>query len=311
MQVAVIGGTGFIGRYLTRWLVEAGADVGVIHRGRTPVRVPEVRSFQADRKDPFALPAALALASPDVVVDMTAYTRADMEGLVRALPLSVLRLVVISSGDVYRSYGAFRKLGEAKGPAGPSDEGSALRAHLFPYRAQAADPDDLLHDYEKILVEQAARSLAGVPVTVLRLPMVYGPGDPQQRVQGYVQRLGASSRTLTLNAAEAAWRCTRGYVEDVAWGIRLAALDLRAAGGTFNIGEVEALTELGWVQVIAQAIGWRGRLIGDPSAPPSLPAAWDVSLVVDTSRIREVLGFREPVGLEEGLRRTIAARGCG
>jgi nucleoside-diphosphate-sugar epimerase len=37
------------------------------------------------------------------------------------------------------------------------------------------------------------------------------------------------------------------YVEDVAWAVRLAALDPRASGRTFNLGEADALTQLEWV----------------------------------------------------------------
>jgi nucleoside-diphosphate-sugar epimerase len=155
-------------------------------------------------------------------------------------------------------------------------------------------------------VERIAQSGASVPVTILRLPMVYGPDDPQRRIAGYVERLGASGGTLRLNAAEAAWRCTRGYVEDVAWAIRLAALDERAAGEIFNVGEPEGLTELEWVRAIARAVGWSGQVISDAVTPPSMPFEWGIPLVVDTRRIREVLGYQEPIGRQEGLRRTTA-----
>jgi nucleoside-diphosphate-sugar epimerase len=156
------------------------------------------------------------------------------------------------------------------------------------------------------MVERTAQS-AGVPVTILRLPMVYGPDDPQRRVAGYVERLESSGGTLRLNAAEAAWRCTRGYVEDVAWAIRLATMDERAAGEIFNVGEEEGLTELEWVRAIASAAGWSGQVTSDVAIPPSLPAEWGMPLLVDTHRIREVLGYQEPIGREEGLRRATAA----
>ena len=307
MRVAVIGGTGFIGHHVTRWLVQAGADVTAIHRGQTPVRAPGVLSLRADRKHTSTLATALTTVAPAVVVDMTAYTGEDMEGLLTALPPSLTRLVVISSGDVYWTYAAFLGLSSARPTAAPVDEQAPLRDQLYPYRARASGPEDLLYGYEKIVVEQLAQSLAKVPVTILRLPMVYGPHDLHKRVGGYLDRLRASGRTLRLNAAEAAWRCTRGYVEDVAWAIRLAALEARAAGETFNVGEDEVLTELDWVRAIALAAGWAGQVISDPATPPSLSAQWDTSLVVDTRRIREVLGYREPIGRPEGLRRTTAA----
>lgn len=306
MRVALLGGTGFIGHHLTRWLVESGEDVTIIHRGLTPGRVPGARSLAADRRLTSTLAAALVAAAPNVLVDMTAYTGEDMERLLAALPVSVERLVVVSSGDVYWTYSAFLGLSSAAPPTAAVDEAAALREQLYPYRSQATGPEDLRYGYEKIVVEQTARTGAGVPVTILRLPMVYGPDDPQRRVSGYLERLWASGSEFRLNVAEAAWRCTRGYVEDMAWAIRLAVVDQRAAGQIFNVGEVDALTELEWVRAIAAAAAWPGAVIVDSAEPPSLPAEWRIPLVADTGRIREVLEYREPIGRLEGLRRSTA-----
>lgn len=305
MRVAVLGGTGFIGEHVTRWLVVTGQEVIGIHRGLTPVRVPGVRSLTADRQNPPALAGALADVAPTVLVDLIAYLAADVTSLLTVLPPSVERLVLISSGDVYWTYDAFRGLSPAPGPVSPLSETAPLRERLYPYRAQAEGPDDLRYWYEKILVEQAARTGARVPVTILRLPMVYGPGDRQQRVGGYLKRLRSDSSVLRLNAAEACWRCTRGYVEDVAWAIALAASDDRATGELFNVGETEALTELEWASAIAATAGWSGRIVADPSTPPSLPAEWSVHLVMESRRLRDALGYEEPVGRPEGLRRTV------
>jgi nucleoside-diphosphate-sugar epimerase len=310
MRVAVLGGTGFIGRHVLRLLVEAGEDVTVIHRGRTPARVPGVRSLTADRRDPSTLAGVLTTAAPHVLIDMTAYTGEDMKRLLAAVPASLERLVVISSGDVYWTYGAFLGLGPASAPAAALAEGAALREQLYPYRAKASGPEDLLYWYEKIVVERTSQTDARVPVTILRLPMVYGPEDPQRRVYGYLARMQASGSELRLNAAEAGWRCTRGYVEDVALAIRLAALDGRAAGQIFNVGEADALTELEWVRAIGAAAGWSGRVLSDRAESPSLPANWGIPLMVDTNRIRRILGYREPIGRMEGLRRAAADQGA-
>jgi nucleoside-diphosphate-sugar epimerase len=307
VKIAVLGGSGFIGHHVTRWLVEAGEAVTVIHRGRTPVRVRSAGVSTADRHDPADLARALAGAAPKVLVDLTAYSDRDVELVLAAVPASLERLVVISSGDVYWTYGAFLGLDRGGAPAGPIDETAPLREKLYPYRDRARNMADPLYSYEKILVERTAFAGAKVPVTVLRLPMVYGPGDTHKRVGGYLGRMPAGGGELRLNSAEAAWRCTRGYVEDVAWAIRLAALDPRASREIFNVGEEPALTELEWAKAIGAAAGWAGQVLADPWTAPSLPARWDVRLAVSTRRIREVLEFREPVGREEGLRRTCAS----
>jgi nucleoside-diphosphate-sugar epimerase len=309
MRVTVLGGTGFIGRHVSRLLAKAGNEVAVVHRSDTPLGTPRVRSLKADRQAAVELAIALRTAAPQVLIDMTAYAPADVERLLSVVPSSLERLVVISSADVYQSYAAF--LGLSPVPRFPTavDEQAPVRTQLYPYRSQAEGPDDQRYSYEKILVERTARSASPAPVTMLRLAMVYGPGDRQGRVSGWLQRLGANPNELRLNAAQAGWRCTRGYVEDVAGAICLAALAKRGRGEVFNVGESDALSELEWVGAIAAAAGWKGRLVADPDESPTMPGRWEVPLVTSTRRIRTVLAFTDPIGRQEGLRRTVAEAG--
>ncbi len=308
MLVTVLGGTGFIGQHVTRQLAEAGAEVTTIARGTSAGPGLPAQSLKADRADAAGLARVLATAAPAVVVDMIAYQQRDIEALLAALPTSVERLVVISSGDVYATYGAF--LGIARGPihAQPSDEQAPLRTELFPYRRAARTPDDVLFSYEKILVERAAMTWRGGATTILRLPMVYGPNDRQRRVDKYVEKFRSGAGSIYLNSAEASWRCTRGYVEDVAAAIALAALSDAALGKVFNVGEPDALSEVAWAHAIAVATSWTGEIVEDPKTAATLQANWNVDVTVDTTRIRHVLGYEEPFGRELGLRRSVAGQ---
>jgi nucleoside-diphosphate-sugar epimerase len=163
----------------------------------------------------------------------------------------------------------------------------------------------MLYRYEKLDIEEIARGRAAVPVTVLRLPMVYGPSDPQGRVAGSLALVRSGRGTVRVNTAESEWRCTRGYVEDVAAGIALAALDGRAAGATYNLGEADALSGREWLKTIAEAAGVACRVVPDADIAPSLSANWAIPLVTDTRRIRSELGYREPIGRAEGVRRSL------
>ena len=303
--VALLGGNGFIGRHVARWLADLDRPVAVIHRGTAPVVDHRVRSVRADRHDVDALRRALREIPPAVLVDLTAYAEGDADEVLRALPPGLHRLVLVSSGDVYWTYGAFLRLESPRPGEGRVDEGSPLRAARYPYRTRAETAADLRFHYDKIPVEKRLRR-GPVPVTILRLPMVYGPGDPQQRVERVLRGLAGRHGEVHLSPAEAVWRCTRGYVEDVAWGIALAAADSRAAGATFNLGEMTALSEREWRQAVARAAGRRVSVRADPAVADSMPADWSVPLVVETRLIRERLGYREPVGRDEGLRRSVA-----
>ena len=83
-----------------------------------------------------------------------------------------------------------------------------------------------------------------------------------------------------------------------------------SSGRLYNVGEAESITELEWAQRIAAAMAWSGRFIVLPRdrTPPHLvmPGNVDQHWTIDTSRIREELGYREPIAQDEAIRRTIA-----
>src|SRR5262249_27038435 len=102
----------------------------------------------------------------------------------------------------------------------------------------------------------------------------------------------------------------RGYVEDVAAAVALAATDGRAVGRTYNVGEAEALTEAEWVLRIGRAAEWAGRVVTLPEArlPGHLRTAYDWAhdLVGDSGKLRRELGYREPTPPDEAMARTVA-----
>jgi nucleoside-diphosphate-sugar epimerase len=311
VQFLVIGGTRFTGPHVVRRLLAAGHAVAVFHRGQTRAELPPaVVTIHGDRKDLPAFAGAFARLAPQVVIDMVAYTERDALDLVRTFRGLARRLVVLSSMDVYRSYERLRGTADEAPDPTPSAEDSPLRRTLFPYRGLAKGEDDLLYHYEKILVERAVRGGPDLPATLLRLPAVYGPGDDQRRTFEYLKRMDDGRPAILLNEVRAGWRWSRGYVENVADAVALAATDERAAGRTYNVGERAACTEAEWVRRIGRATAWAGEVVGLPEAdlPAHLrtPYDWRHDCVGDTGRLRRELGFEEPVSPEEALRRTVA-----
>lgn len=116
-------------------------------------------------------------------------------------------------------------------------------------------------------------------------------------------------RAIVLGTTLASWRWSRGYVENVAAAVALAAEDGRAAGRVYNVAAPRALTEAEWVATLGRIAGWDGEVvvIPDDVLPERLQDRFDFTqhLDVDTCRIRSELGYREPVGEGEGLSRTI------
>lgn len=309
MRVLIIGGTSFIGPWVVRGLVERGHEITLFHRGKTEARLPSsVRHVLGDRQELASYADELRRIAPRVVVDMIPLTEQDANGVMEVFHRVAHRVIAISSQDVYRAYG--RLIGIESGPleTGPLDEEAPLRQKRFPYRDRVG-PDHRLYHYDKILVERVFMGDVTLPGTVLRLPMVYGPGDRQHRLFPYLKRMDDHRPAILLGQSMASWRWTKGYVEDVAAAILLAVTNERASGRIYNVGEALTLSEADWVKAIGAAAGWKGEVVALPedALPRHLLPGIDTAqeLVADTTRIRRELGYRGTVSREEALRRTV------
>ena len=308
MRVLVVGGTGFIGSFVVRRLVDGGHGVTVFHRGQKEADLPEgVERVWGDRRRLEECANELRRLAPDVVLDMVPMNERDARGLIGALRGAVGRVVAISSADVYRAFDITRGLHPRPPDPVPLTENSPLRERLYPYEIPDAE------EYEKILVERAVMGDPHMPGTVLRLPMVYGPGDDAHRFFSYLKRMDDGRPAVLLDEGRARWRWTRGYVEDVAAAVALAVADRRASGRVYNVGEADAPTEAEWVEGIGRAAGWAGRVLALPrgSLPPYQATEYEGANFgqhweVDTGRIRRELGHEESVPRDEALRRTVA-----
>jgi nucleoside-diphosphate-sugar epimerase len=313
LRVLLIGGNGYIGRCLVPALERGGHEVFVFHRPRTHA-VPALREIFGDRRRLNDSAAKVQAIKPDVVVDLilsSGRQAADLIGVFRGV---ASRVVALSSCDVYRACGVLH--GSEPGPLEPLPltESSPLRSALQTYPPATIQMlqqvfgwlDD---EYDKIPVEREILGDDELPGTVLRLPMVYGPGDPLHRFGPLVKRMDDRRPAILFEEKLAAWRSPRGYVENVAAAIALAATSERAAGRIYNVAEAESFSELEWALQVAAAAGWDGNFITLPAdrTPLHLKMSGntDQHWVVDTTRIREELGYREPIARADAIRRTV------
>lgn len=313
MRVLIIGGTAFIGPHVVRSLVASGHEVTIFHRGEHEPELPRgVRHVHsASAAFPvLSFPAELVAWKPDVVLHMVAMGERDAEAVVRAFKGVARRLVVPSSGDVYGAYGVLIGSEAEAAQSGWLREDSPLRKNLYPYRKTAKGPDDWVYHYDKILVERVVMADAELSGTILRLPAVYGPGDSSHRFFPHLKRMDDRRPAILLDEDQARWHWSHGYVENVAAAITLAVTDDRASGRIYNVGEESIPTTGERVRMLAELLGWAGKIVTLPRAslPLHLRDAYHYSqdLAYDTSRIRSELGYREIVSVDEGLLRTIA-----
>jgi nucleoside-diphosphate-sugar epimerase len=280
----------------------------VFHRGSTSAQ-PPAESILGERRD-------LARLRPpaDVVIDLILSSGAQAGRLMAAFRGVAQRMVAASSMDVYRACGVLHGLENGPLEPVPLTEDSALRTKLSTYPpAQVKMLQKVFNwlddEYDKIPVERAILGDPELPGTVLRLPMIYGPGDRLHRIHALLKRIDDGRRRILLEEGWAAWRSPRGYVDNVAAAIALAAVSGSAAGRVYNVAERPAFSEREWAAKVAAAAGWDGEFVTVPAAcmPPHLaqPGNTAQHWEADSTRIREELGYREPVALEEAIRRTI------
>lgn len=313
MKILAIGGTGFIGPFVMEQLQRAGHSVTVFHRGNSPLPAGALEIL-GDRNRLSEHRATLARERFDVVVDFILSSERQAKQLMETFRGITGRVVALSSMDVYRAWGVFYGLEPGELEPMPVDETSAVRTQGQTYppevlkKAQEMLPwlDD---EYDKVKVERMILGDKGLPGTVVRLPMVYGPGDYAHRFYPYLKRMDDARPHILFADDVAAIRTPRGYVENVAAGIAPAATSDGAAGQIYNICEADSFGELEWAGKIAAATGWRGefRVLPHHKAPPHLhwPGNTAQHLVVSSEKIRRELNYREPVARDEAIRRTM------
>ena len=213
MRILLIGGNGFIGRFVVATLKQQGHALAVFHRGKSgaPGGVDEILG---DRNLLNASAEEFRCFAPDVVIDFVISSGPQAEELMNIFRGATRRVIMLSSIDVYRAIGVSN--GTESGPLQevPLTEESELRRNLHPY-----PPESMVllrkvfawvtDDYDKIPAERVVINDGDLPGTVLRLPMVYGPGDRLHRFYPVVKRVADKRRHIfsrdASRLAHAAW----------------------------------------------------------------------------------------------------------
>jgi UDP-4-keto-D-QuiNAc 4-reductase len=178
----------------------------------------------------------------------------------------------------------------------------------------ATNPADA-YALSKLRAERGLRELArrsGLEVVVVRSPLIYGPGVKAN----FLRLLRWVDRGWLLPLA--AIRNSRSLVSvwnlcDLLGTLLVAA---HAGGETWMVSDGEDLSTPELVRRLAAAMQRRARLVPVPESAlrasgALLGRAAEVarlcdSLVVDIGRTRDRLGWAPPLGVDEGLRRTVA-----
>jgi CDP-glucose 4,6-dehydratase len=314
-RALVTGGHGFVASHLAKALLGRGEEVRVLDRPdpreadvggprRSALEVlgidSEVELFEADLRD--AEEVAAAVEGCDSVFHLAAQT---IVGVARSSPLETLEVNVRGAWNVFeacRSHEVgtvvFASSDKAYGssPELPYREDFPLRA-AYPYDASKAAADIVARSYAHAY---------GLPIAVTRFANIYGGGDLN------FSRLIPETAIAVIDGRAPLIRSDGSperdflHVDDAvsAYLAIAAALDGGggAAGEAFNAGGERPHSVREVVEEIAE--------IGQASIPPDFrgegnPDGEIDRQFVDSSKLRELTGWRPRVGLRDGLGRTV------
>jgi len=316
MTVAIIGGTGFIGTAVAERLVLRGLAPVVVARGEHPVNLPKGAIFEAgDRLDGARLSEIFRMHSVDTVIDIFALGMLNTRAVMEAVAAVGGRYLLLSSVDVYANYGGLLRKESPAIQAAPAKEDDPLRTMRFPYRGNPHRPKgvdaEMFEDYDKIVLEDAAFADNRFETTVIRAPMIFGPGDKQHRFKWAIDAVKKGG-LIKLDERAGKWPNSYGYRADVAEAMVVAALDPRAAGRIYNVGQDFVRNPIQWLLSFAVMLNTPIEVETVPAAEHALlferAEATDLRypLTLDTTRIRQELGFVEPTSERDALLATIA-----
>ncbi len=308
-SVLVTGAGGFIAAHLARSLVDDGHAVVVLERDaprlsgldlwdlrrrasvvRGDVRDGEtVRRLLAeyDVRRVYHLAAqvlvGVASRSPESTLDTN--IRGTWTLLEACRTVEGIEAVVVASSD--KAYGAQAAL--------PYTEGAPLDA-LFPYDASKACADILARSFAKTFE---------MPIVVTRCANVYGPGDTNLSRLVPEVALAAARGEAPVIRSDGSPERDYLYVADCVRGYRLLAGHAAKAcirGEAFNIGTGVPVSVRALVRAALEAAG-------HPEIEPVVEGTARHEIdrqYLDSTKIRERLGYTPAWSLADGLRETVA-----
>ena len=272
----VTGGTVFVSRFAAEYFVKRGWQVSVLNRG-TRKQSAGVELICADRHE---LGETLRHRYFDAVLDVTAYTADDVNGLLDALG-GYGQYILISSSAVYP---------ETEVQPFREDAAIGLNVHWGRYGT------------DKIAAEQALHA-RDAGAYILRPPYLYGPGNNVYR-EAFVFDCALADRAFFL-PGEGQMQLHFLHVEDLCRFAELL-LERRPNQRIFNVGNPETVSIRDWVTACYAVCGKTPAFVSVSAEVEQRQyfPFYNYEYALDVSAQCELLGDYIP--LQQGLAESLA-----
>ncbi len=289
-QVLVVGGTGPSGVPIVNNFLRGGYQVAIYHSGAHEAEFQgDVEHLHGDPRDPADIHTKLARREWEVAV----CTSGRLRALATELAGKTRRLVGITGQPVYS--GTLRPTPEGRLPL-PVPEWAARQRDARNYTGKVAEGED------QLLEQHGRRDFEAV---IVRYPGIFGPRAPINHEWAVVKRI-LDRRPSMIMPHDGITHFQRGYIDNVARLVYLAATRPEAAGEAFNAGDERVLSARHVAELIADELRSTIELIGVPAqfCRGVYPLAEKSNLILDLSKARTVLGYRDLVDVEQATRLT-------
>ena len=310
-NVLITGCTGFIGSSLTQKLVEDGCNVyGLVRhasrRDLDPLNtvLDKMHLIEGDLAQYHSVISAVSVAKPQFIFHLGAltpvrlsfddpfpYMSTNIDGtvnLVHAISENCpkARLIAASTAEVY-GWQKRKKPFLEDNPLNPAS----------PYAVSKEAADRYI---------QMAMKVYGLKATILRPNNTYGRLIERNYLAEYLVSSMLDSKTCHIGAPDS----IRDYmfVDDHVSAYLLSMKSDKAVGKVFNVSPGNPVTNRELAEIISGLVGFSGEIVygGYPPGYPQRPSVWDPDyLVLDSSRIKKIVGWQPSVTLKEGLTRVI------
>ncbi len=306
MEALVVGGAGTTGRGVVAALIDRGYRVSILHRGLHDPDLPDsVECILADPHWPEELETAFEGRRFDLAIILYGRLRHVADALVGKVSR------VISVGGALPIYKGWMRITE-KNPFECMEPTPVLLGEHHPLStAEGVDNFSVQVRRTEEALMQAHRS-GNFEVTHLRYPIVYGPHQIAAPEWGLVRRAREGRRRVILPGSGMTL-LSRGYGDNMVHALMLAIDHPREASGQiFNVADDRILYNREWVEIVSDALGVQFEIVDIPfdmlphgfrAAPPQL--LYRHHCVMDTGKLRSLLGYRDVVPAEEALQRTV------